>query len=112
LKSNPFSIPNAEQELVAGAYTEFNGAPLAMFELSHTLELVALISLFSVLFITPIASGWLAFLLFLALSVLVIVLVTIIGNATARIKLNQAFRFYWGWGTAAAVVALVIAVIL
>ncbi|MBS1117626.1 MAG: cooK1 [candidate division NC10 bacterium] len=65
LKRNPFSIPNAEQEIVAGPFTEFSGVPLACFELSHGLELVALVSLFAVLFL-PVgrapAIGWLVYL--------------------------------------------------
>ena len=50
LKSNPFSIPNAEQEIVAGAHVEYNSAPLAIFELSHALEVVLLFDVFFVLF--------------------------------------------------------------
>jgi NADH-quinone oxidoreductase subunit H len=111
LKSNPFSIANAEQEVVAGAHTEYSGIALALFELSHTLELVAMISLFAVLFLSPITSGWVTGVAYLLLSVLLIVLITLIGNATARLKLNQAFRFYWRWGAAAAVVAIVFAFI-
>ena len=112
LKSNPFSIPNAEQELVAGAYTEFNGLTLAIFEMSHMLELVALVSLFAALFISPIAAGFGSWIAYLVLSIILIILVTLVGTATARLKLNQAVRFYWRWGAAAAVLALVIAVIL
>lgn len=111
LKTNPFSIANAEQEVVAGAHTEFNGKALAMFELSHTLELVALISLFAALIVTPIFNGVLLWLGYIVLSVLIVILVTVLGSATARFKLNQAFKFYWGWGAAVAVFALVIAVI-
>ena len=51
LKSNPFSIPNAEQEIVAGAHIEYNSAPLAIFELSHALEVVLLFDAFFVLFV-------------------------------------------------------------
>lgn len=110
LKCNPFSIPNAEQEIVAGAHTEFNGLTLALFELSHTLELVALVGLFAALFISPLGGlgAWVAYLL---LSIIVVILVTILSAATARYKLNQAFRFYWRWGAVAAVLVLVIAVI-
>lgn len=111
LKCNPFSIPNAEQELCAGAHTEFNGLPLALFELSHTLELVALIGLFATLIVSPLLGGLAAWVAFLALSFLLVILVTVLNTATARIKLNQAFAFYWRWGTVAAVLVLIIAVI-
>lgn len=46
LKSNPFSIPNAEQEIVAGAHIEYNSAPLATFELAHALEIVLMFDVF------------------------------------------------------------------
>jgi NADH-quinone oxidoreductase subunit H len=111
LKTNPFSISNAEQEIVAGAHTEYSGFPLALFELSHTLELVALVSLFVSLFIMPLISGWLAWLAYLVVSILLVILLTLLGTATARLKLNQAFKFYWGWGALAAVAAVVIAMI-
>ena len=111
LKTNPFSIANAEQELVAGAHTEYSGFPLAMFELSHSLELVALIGLFSTLIISHISIGWIAWLAYILTSLFLLFLITLIGTATARLKVNQAFRFYWRWGAAAAVVAIGIAFI-
>jgi NADH-quinone oxidoreductase subunit H len=109
LKTNPFSIPNAEQEILAGAYTEYNGAPLAMFELAHALEIVALAGLFSVLFVPAPASPLLAGLLHLVVMVVVVLVVTLIAAGTARIKLHQAFRFYWSWGAAAALLAIAVA---
>jgi len=111
LKSNPFSIPNAEQELVAGSYTEFNGLSLALFELGHALELVAMISLFAALFLSPLGGGLVALIVYLLLCFALVVLVTVLGTATARLKLNQAFRFYWSWGAAAAILVLIVAVI-
>ena len=111
LKSNPFSIPNAEQEIVAGAHIEYNGAPLALFELAHGLELVTLVGLFAVLFVPRIGNLPLDFVLYLLVSLLLVALTTLLATATARIKVNQAFRFYWTWGAAAAALALIAAAI-
>ncbi len=111
LKSNPFSIPNAEQEIVAGTHIEFNAAPLAFFELSHAVEMVALLGLFFVLFVPPLASQWLSVLVYAAVSIILLLLVTFVAVITARIKANQALWFYWVWGGAAAAAAFAAAVI-
>lgn len=109
LKRNPFSIPNAEQEIVAGPFTEYNGVPLAFFELSHGLELVALVSLFTVLFLPLGHTSTLRWLLFLLGSGVLVALITLVATATARLTVRHAFRFYWSWGACAAIAALVIA---
>lgn len=112
LKINPFSIPNAEQEIVAGVHTEFNGVPLALFELSHALELVALLALFAVLFMPSLGNLPLELALYLLISLALVALVTLLGAATARLKVNQAFRFYWSWGALAAVIVAALVMML
>jgi NADH-quinone oxidoreductase subunit H len=109
LKRNPFSIPNAEQEIVAGPFTEYSGAPLAFFELSHGLELLALVSLFTVLFLPSASHLGLRWLLYAVGSTALVALITLLATATARLTLRHAFRFYWSWGAGAAIVALMIA---
>lgn len=112
LKSNPFSIPNAEQEIVAGAHIEYNGAPLAFFELGHALEIVLLADLFVMLFVPQtLAPIGVMIPIDLAVGVGLVALVSFLAATTARLKINQAFKFYWTWGALAALATVVAALI-
>lgn len=112
LKVNPFSIPNAEQEIVAGVHVEYNGVPLALFELTHALEVVALASMVAVLFLGPLTSIWLKLLIFVLVSIVVVLVISLAAAGTARLKVQHAFRFYWIWGAAITVLVFVAALIL
>jgi len=112
VKSNPFSIANAEQEIVGGSHLEYSGSSLAMFELSHALEVVVLINLFTALFVPAVGAGVLAgAALYLAVSVALVAAVTLVAATTARLRVSQAFRFYWVWGGLAGCAAIVAAMI-
>jgi NADH-quinone oxidoreductase subunit H len=111
LKINPFSIPNAEQEIVAGIHLEFNGIPLALFELAHALEVVALAGLVAIFFVGSISSFWLQLLAYLLLIVIVVLLTCLSAAGTARLKVQHAFRFFWTWGAAAAALAIIAALV-
>ncbi len=60
LHLNPFSLPNAEQEIYSGPMTEYAGPELAMWELSHGLEWVAATGLVATLAAPHITLWWLA----------------------------------------------------
>jgi NADH-quinone oxidoreductase subunit H len=109
LKSNPFSIANAEQEILAGVHTEYNGAPLALFELTHGLELVALAGLFTLVIMPALSSGLAELAIYLLISTASVIALSVLAAGTARIKVQQAMRFYWRWGLVAALIALVAA---
>jgi NADH-quinone oxidoreductase subunit H len=110
LKSNPFSIANAESEIVAGVLTEYNSKPLAVFELVHGLELMALAGLFAVIFL-PFGHNFMAGLAIYILCALVLIFLTTgLAAATARLKVQHAVRFFWSWGAAASGLAIVVAV--
>ena len=64
LHLNPFSLPNAEQEIYSGPMTEYAGPELAMWELSHGLEWVAATGLVATLAAPYIAAWWLAAIVF------------------------------------------------
>jgi NADH-quinone oxidoreductase subunit H len=112
LKSNPFSIPNAEQEIVAGSHVEYNGPALALFELAHGLELVALAALFAVLFVPPLPNPLATLAAYAAAGLLLVVVTSLLSAATARLQIHRAFRFYWTWGALAAAACMALAVIL
>jgi NADH-quinone oxidoreductase subunit H len=113
LRLNPFSLANAEQELLAGPLTEFDGPRLALWELAHALEWVALTG-FVIALAAPLRGPWgllngLAFALF---SLMLVPVLTVLASATARLKITQATRLLWRWGTAIAAVALAAALFL
>jgi NADH-quinone oxidoreductase subunit H len=111
LKSNPFSIPNAEQEIVAGAHIEYNGPALALFELAHGLELVAVALLFGLLFVPMLHNPLAALAAYLAAALVLVVVTSLVAAATARLQIHRAFRFYWTWGAVAALACIVVAVL-
>jgi len=95
LHLNPFSLPNAEQEIYSGPMTEYAGPELAMWELSHGLEWVAATGLVATLAAPYFTAWWLAALLFVAISFGVVLLLSVLAAATARLQIDTTVRFYW-----------------
>jgi NADH-quinone oxidoreductase subunit H len=95
LHINPFSLPNAEQEIYSGPMTEYAGPELAMWELSHGLEWVAATGLVATLVAPHVTVWWLGVLLFAALSFGVVLLLSVVAAATARLQIDTTVRFYW-----------------
>jgi len=95
LHINPFSLPNAEQEIYSGPMIEYAGPELAMWELSHGLEWVAAAGLVATLAAPHFAAGWIDSLLFVALSFGIVLLLSVLAAATARLAIDTTARFYW-----------------
>jgi NADH-quinone oxidoreductase subunit H len=95
LHLNPFSLPNAEQEIYSGPMTEYAGPELAMWELSHGLEWVAATGLVATLAAPHVAFGWLAIFIFVAFSFGIVLLLSVVASATARLAIDTTVRFYW-----------------
>jgi len=111
LRSNPFSIPNAESEIVAGIYTEYNSKPLAVFELVHGLELTAMVGLLGILFLPFTHNLMVSVAIYLLGGVVLVGMTTGLAAATARLKVQKAFSFFWSWGAIAALLAVAAVVI-
>jgi len=95
LHINPFSLPNAEQEIYSGPMIEYAGPELAMWELSHGLEWVAAAGLVATLAAPHFAAGWIDAPLFVALSFGIVLLLSVLAAATARLAIDTTARFYW-----------------
>ena len=95
LHINPFSLPNAEQEIYSGPLTEYAGAELAMWELSHGLEWVASAGLVATLAVPHFASWSVDALVFVAVSFGIVLLLSVLAAATARLAIDTTVRFYW-----------------
>lgn len=111
MKTNPFSIPNAEHEIVADAHIEYNGPALGLFKLAGALEIVELIEVFAILFVPALPWSAGTAVLYFVVGLVLMGAITVLANITARLRLTQAFRFYWTWGGAASAVALVAALV-
>ena len=106
LHINPFSLPNAEQEIYSGPMVEYAGFELALWQLSHGLEWVAGVGLVASLALPPFAQAWANVVPFLALSLLIVLLMSVVAAATARLAIDTTVRFYWQCTMALAVLVL------
>lgn len=106
LHINPFSVPNAEQEIYAGPMTEFAGPELALWELSHGLEWVAMTGLVASIALPRTSYVGLDVILLVALSVGIVLLLSGLAAATARLTIESSARFYWRCAAVVGVLAL------
>ncbi len=95
LHINPFSLPNAEQEIYSGPLTEYAGPELAMWELSHGLEWVVSTGLIATLAVPQLASSWIDVAVFIAVSFGLVLVLATLAAATARLAIDTTVRFYW-----------------
>ena len=127
--SHPFDTAEAETEICEGLLAEYSGAPLAVYKLSHSIKVLTLSSLFVALFLGGIGSGIAklvtsfglnaaltgmlsgligALLLVLLCVVITIIFISLIHAITARLKIEQVFKYYWTAVTGLALISLVL----
>ena len=106
LHVNPFSLPNAEQEIYSGPMTEYAGFELALWQLSHGLEWIAAVGLVAALAIPPSPHAWIEIAAFLGLALFLVLTISAIAAATARLAIDTTVRFYWQCTLAFVVLAI------
>ena len=108
LEQPPFHIPDAEQEIVYGFYTEYSGTNYVLLKFAEFTEMLVASSAAIVLFFggyrgIGFDSFWW---LFLKIALLAFVMVAIRAS-NPRLRLDQMLKFCWSWLTPLAVLNLV-----
>ena len=96
--TQPFDVAEAETEICEGPLIEYSGRPLAIFKLNTAIKMFIMTSLFTVLFLGGIDTGfvWLNAIILVAIDICLTVLcMTFIHAVTARLKIEHLFKFYW-----------------
>ena len=110
--SHPFDTAEAETEICEGMHAEYSGAPLAVFKLSHAVKVLTLTSLFVALFFGGIGTGIVALdgvIVFALCVVATALFISFVHAVTARLKIEQVFKYYWTVVSGLALVSLVLA---
>ncbi len=109
---HPFDTAEAETEICEGMLAEYSGAPLAVYKLSHAVKMLTLSSLFVALFLGGLGTGILlvdGLIDFFFCVVITVCVVALIDASTARLKIEQLFKYYWTVVSGLAAVSLILA---
>ena len=110
--SHPFDTAEAETEICEGMLAEYSGPPLAVYKLTHAVKVLTLSSLFVALFLGGVRTGIVAVdgvILFALCVVVVALFISLVHAVTARLKIEQVFKYYWTVVSGLALVSLVLA---
>jgi NADH-quinone oxidoreductase subunit H len=120
LERVPFDIPTAEQEIVAGPFTEYSGCGLALMRLMINMEMVAGAGLMAVLFmggfhipgvhLTGIAGIIMGLIAFVIKTLIIVFILATIRALFARLRIEQMVNMCIKWLVPIAIIQLIIIV--
>jgi NADH-quinone oxidoreductase subunit H len=110
LERVPFDIPEAETEIVAGAFTEYSGRHLALFRMAIDIEMIVLISLIAAIFFPFYLPGGLALgvIAYLVKTIILVFILALFRSLMARLRIEQMVSFCWKYLAPAAILQVVI----
>ena len=114
LERVPFDIPEAETEIVGGAFTEYSGRLLALFRMTIDMEMVVGVSLIAAIFL-PFGlglGGAACFALYLVKTLFIVALLALMRSVMARLRIEQMVDFCWRYVAPAALVQILISIII
>ncbi len=97
LEKVPFDIPEAETEIVAGAFTEYSGKFLALFRLALDVEMIVGASLMAAIFLPSGMSlgPAVGFAIYITEIFFIVALISLLRTVFARLRIDQMVRFCW-----------------
>ncbi|MCS7258382.1 MAG: NADH-quinone oxidoreductase subunit H [candidate division WOR-3 bacterium] len=99
----PFDIAEAEQEIMAGVYTEYSGFALAMFKLTKAMLLFVF-----PMFIITLVWGGINSISTLWKFAIIFILTVLVKNTNPRVRIDQALKFFWLGMTPLAILGLIL----
>jgi NADH-quinone oxidoreductase subunit H len=114
LERTPFDIPEAETEIVAGAFTEYSGRLLALFRLAVSIEMIVGASLLVAVFF-PFwlgAGPVLGFIIYLGKILFIVALISLLRSVLARLRLDQMINLCWKFLAPIALIQVVLNLVL
>ena len=104
----PFDIDEAETEICEGVLAEYSGRPLAQFKMMHNVKMYVMSGLFCALFLNVQTGFFIADILIYCVCCVLVTFVSMsVPHAvTARLRVEQVFRFYWTFVTGMAAISL------
>lgn len=113
----PFDIPEAESEIVQGPFTEYSGPRLGIWRIAYGVETIVVAGLLAALFLGgPVAYTIRGIQIpglvdFLVKILLIVLLTTTVRNIMARLRIDQALKFYWTFAASLAIMSLVLVLV-
>lgn len=113
----PFDIPEAESEIVHGPLTEYSGPKLALLRIAYDIETLAVAGLIAALFFGGPTARTIAgtripgVVDFLIKCLAIVLLTTTVRNIVARLRIDQALRFFWTFGLLLAAISMILVVV-
>jgi len=108
LEQPPFNIPDAEQEIVYGFYTEYAGTNYVLLKFAEFTEILVVSAAAVTLFFGGYRGVFFDSFWWLFLKIALIALVMVaIRASNPRLRLDQMLKFTWSWLTPMAILNLV-----
>lgn len=107
----PFDAPEAETEIMGGAYIEYSGAALGLFKLTQWMMLFVLPFFLMMLFVGAVnwQQSWLNLVFAVLIYIGILLFITLVRNTNARLRIDQIMKFFWARVTPFAVLAVILA---